>query len=107
MVALISFAPKGQQLMVPISLLTMLMLPISIPPSIITLLENTKPTKQEKCGLGSKLFPRDSWFLTDIASYGTYLGEIPEAPETYNVVGNINEYGMVTIPFFFPSASPS
>lgn len=28
-------------------------------------------------------------------SYGTYLGEIPEAPETYNVVGNLNEYGLV------------
>lgn len=27
--------------------------------------------------------------------YGTYLGEIPEAPETYNVVGNLNEYGLV------------
>lgn len=27
--------------------------------------------------------------------YGTYLGEIPEATETYNVVGNVNEYGLV------------
>jgi dipeptidase len=27
--------------------------------------------------------------------YGTYLGEIPEAPVTYNVVGNINEYGLI------------
>ncbi len=27
--------------------------------------------------------------------YGTYLGEIPEAAETYNVVGNINEHGLV------------
>lgn len=31
--------------------------------------------------------------LTLYLSYGTYLGEIPEAPETFNVVGNINEYG--------------
>ena len=28
-------------------------------------------------------------------SYGTYLGEIPEARETFNVVGNVNEYGLV------------
>eukprot|EP00604_Paraphysomonas_vestita_P001968 CAMPEP_0174821440 /NCGR_PEP_ID=MMETSP1107-20130205/8101_1 /TAXON_ID=36770 /ORGANISM="Paraphysomonas vestita, Strain GFlagA" /LENGTH=519 /DNA_ID=CAMNT_0016038461 /DNA_START=151 /DNA_END=1710 /DNA_ORIENTATION=+ len=27
--------------------------------------------------------------------YGTYLGEIPEAEETYNVVGNVNEYGLI------------
>lgn len=27
--------------------------------------------------------------------YGTYLGEIPEAEVTYNVVGNVNEYGLV------------
>eukprot|EP01036_Dinobryon_divergens_P022225 gene22225-30466_t len=27
--------------------------------------------------------------------YGTYLGEIPEATSTYNVVGNINEHGLV------------
>ena len=27
--------------------------------------------------------------------YGTYLGEIPEAAETYNVVGNVNEHGLV------------
>jgi dipeptidase len=27
--------------------------------------------------------------------YGTYLGEIPEANSTYNVVGNVNEYGLV------------
>ena len=27
--------------------------------------------------------------------YGTYLGEIPEASETYNVVGNVNEYGLI------------
>jgi dipeptidase len=27
--------------------------------------------------------------------YGTYLGEIPEAEETYNVVGNLNEYGLI------------
>lgn len=27
--------------------------------------------------------------------YGTYLGEIPEAQETYNVVGNVNEYGLI------------
>ncbi len=26
---------------------------------------------------------------------GVYLGEIPEAAETYNVVGNMNEYGLV------------
>lgn len=25
---------------------------------------------------------------------GAYLGEIPEANETYNVIGNINEYGV-------------
>jgi dipeptidase len=28
-------------------------------------------------------------------SYGTYTGEIPEATETYNVVGNVNEHGLV------------
>jgi dipeptidase len=28
-------------------------------------------------------------------SYGTYLGEIPESPFTYNVAGNVNEYGLV------------
>lgn len=27
--------------------------------------------------------------------YATYLGEIPEAEETYNVVGNVNEYGVI------------
>jgi dipeptidase len=27
--------------------------------------------------------------------YGTYLGEIEEAPYTYNVVGNVNEYGLI------------
>ena len=27
--------------------------------------------------------------------YGTYLGEIPEAEVTYNVVGNVNEYGLM------------
>lgn len=26
---------------------------------------------------------------------GVYLGEIPEATETYNVVGNTNEHGLV------------
>ncbi len=30
-----------------------------------------------------------------LSSYGTYLGEIPEAAETYNVVGNVNEHGLV------------
>ena len=27
--------------------------------------------------------------------YGTYLGNIPEASETYNVVGNVNEHGLI------------
>ena len=27
--------------------------------------------------------------------YGTYLGEIPEATETFNVVGNVNEWGII------------
>ena len=27
--------------------------------------------------------------------YGTYLGEIPEADVTYNVVGNVNEHGLI------------
>jgi len=27
--------------------------------------------------------------------YGTYLGAIPEATETYNVVGNVNEHGLI------------
>lgn len=27
--------------------------------------------------------------------YGTYLGEIPEAHVTYNVVGNVNEHGLI------------
>jgi len=27
--------------------------------------------------------------------YGVYLGEIPEASETYNVVGNVNEHGLI------------
>lgn len=30
-----------------------------------------------------------------LVSYGTYLGEIPEAAETYNVVGNVNEHGLI------------
>jgi len=34
---------------------------------------------------------RDMWSW----DYGTYLGQIPEAAETYNVVGNVNEYGLV------------
>ena len=29
-----------------------------------------------------------------ISKRQTYLGEIPEAEETYNVVGNTNEYGL-------------
>lgn len=28
-------------------------------------------------------------------SYATYMGEIPEAAETYNVIGNTNEYGLI------------
>ena len=35
---------------------------------------------------------------------GVYLGEIPEAAETYNVVGNANEWGVVigmAIVFFY------
>jgi dipeptidase len=28
-------------------------------------------------------------------SYAMYLGEIPEAAETYNVVGNVNEHGLI------------
>lgn len=27
--------------------------------------------------------------------YGEYLGQIREAPNTYNVVGNVNEYGLL------------
>jgi hypothetical protein len=26
---------------------------------------------------------------------GAYLGQIPEAPETYNVIGNVNEFGVI------------
>ena len=26
---------------------------------------------------------------------GKYLGQIPEASETYNVIGNVNEYGVI------------
>jgi hypothetical protein len=107
-VALICFAPKVRPVMVLILSLTTLMPQIFTQPFIITLLGSMKPMKQERCGHGSK-FIFDSLFFSShdylILSYGTYLGEIPEAPETFNVVGNINEYGrfIISSPFSSPS----
>ena len=44
------------------------------------------------CRKRTNLFPIYFYF---VRSYATYLGEIPEAAETYNVVGNVNEHGLV------------
>jgi dipeptidase len=42
-------------------------------------------------GVHEKGSKRDIWSW----DYGTYLGSIPEAEVTYNVVGNVNEWGLV------------
>jgi dipeptidase len=43
------------------------------------------PAGTHEAGTMRKVYDWDS---------GTYLGEIPEASETYNVIGNMNEYGL-------------
>jgi dipeptidase len=50
----------------------------------------------EKSGLGSKLILIELLIpLIIVFSYGTYTGEIPESETTYNVVGNVNEHGLI------------